>query len=143
MTVLRGFTYRKRRQYTLYFVQNTIKCPPKWVKCLLANLLSPQDAQDFPQLWLETSPFTHHVDILVHPSSLAVAAAAEAAVAVVAGRSPVPAVRMRRMRRTWRRTKMSRVEGRLAGTGSSGWAPPTGSSEWRRENILYQLFFYS
>lgn len=103
---------------------------------------SPHDVPEFAQLGLETSPFTHHVDILVHPSCLAVAAAAEAAVAVVAGQSPVPAVRMRRMKRTWRRTKMSRVEGRLAGTGSSGWAPLTGSSEWRKKNILYQLFFF-
>lgn len=73
--------------------------------------------------------FTHHVDTLVLPSCLAVAVAVVAvAAAVVAGRSPVPAARKRRMKRTWRRTRRSRAEGRSEGTVSSGWAPPTGSS---------------
>lgn len=73
--------------------------------------------------------FTHHVDTLVLPSCLAVAAAeVVVAAAVVAGRSPVPAARKRRMKRTWKRTRTSRVEGRSEGTGSSGWVLPTGSS---------------
>lgn len=78
-----------------------------------------------------TFTFTHHVDILVLPSCLAAAAAAaaEVAAAVVAEQSRVPEVRRRRMKRTWRRTKRSRVVGRSEGTGSSGLAPLTGSSE--------------
>lgn len=93
--------------------------------------------------------FTHHVDIQVLPSWLAAAAAAAAEVVVVAevvaGLSPVPAARKRKMRRTWRRKRRSRVEERWAGTGSSGWAPPTGSSGRRvcmyfiKEK--YNLFF--
>lgn len=81
-----------------------------------------------------TFTFTHRVDILVLPSCLAAeaaaaAAAAEVAAAVVAEQSRVPEVRRRRMKRTWRRTKRSMVVGRSEGTGSSGLAPLTGSSE--------------
>lgn len=92
--------------------------------------------------------FTHHVDTQVLPSCLAAAVAAAAVAAavaaaeavaaavVVAGRSPVPAARKRRMRRTWRRTRRSRAEGSSEDTGSSDWAPPTGSSGRRESDII-------
>lgn len=82
--------------------------------------------------------FTHHVDTLALPSCLVVVVVVvEVVVAavVVAGQSPVPAVRKRKMKRTWKRMKKSRVEGRSEGTGSSGWAPPIGSSGWKEQNI--------
>lgn len=87
--------------------------------------------------------FTHHVDTPVLPSCLAVAVVEVVAAAVVAaGQSPVPAVRKRKMKRTWKRMRKSRVEGRSEGTGSSGWAPPIGSSGWKEQNITSVNDFY-
>lgn len=60
--------------------------------------------------------------------------AAPVVAVAAAARSPVPAARKRRMKRTWRRKRRSRAE-MWGGTGSSGWALPTEDSGSRGENI--------
>lgn len=84
-----------------------------------------QFISEHPECWNPKS--THHVDTQVLPSCLAAVAEVVVAVVVV-GRFPIPAVKKRRMKRTWRRMMKSRVEERTAGTGSSGWERLTGSS---------------
>lgn len=84
--------------------------------------------------------FTHHLDTPVLPTCLVPAeVAGVVAVAVEAGRSPVPATRKRRMKRTLRKKKRSRAGESCEGTGSSGWAPLTGNSG-RREYLNKHYF---